>query len=392
MLWKLACFRKAVLGLTLITIFISGCNWLPKEPEDIFQPASFQQLDGWNQLQATGLKAALLESCTVYSQREGNVADDPRFGTYAQWHSICETLPVLEDNVLPGFFESEFVVYQISPWEKGLFTGYFTPLLHGSRTRSERYSTPLLHVPSDLIRFNPNDFGLVKIDQDRPNRMLAAKVRDGWMVPYDDREGINQRAEQGDYDDDVLFWVDDRVDRFFLQIQGSGTVHLDTGEDVQVRISGRNGQEYFAIGRYLKRNGLLEKVSMQSIRQWLDENPERLDEVLYTNPDFIFFSELGKPGPIGAQGTRLLPEHSAAVDDSVIPLGTPIWLSTTLTYDETPFARAMVAQDVGSAIQGNARADIFFGAGDSAALKAGFQNAGGKLFVLLPKQSKNRSK
>ncbi|MCG8533088.1 MAG: MltA domain-containing protein, partial [Desulfovibrionales bacterium] len=162
---------------------------------------------------------------------------------------------------------------------------------------------------------------------------------------------------------------------------------LDSGEDVQVRISGRNGHDYFAIGRYLKRNGLLDKVSMQSIRQWLKDNPERVDEVLYTNPDFIFFSALNKPGPLGAQGTRLIAEHSAAVDDDVIPLGTPLWLSTTLTVEDKPWSRAMVAQDVGSAIQGEARADIFFGAGKAAARKAGYQNASGKLYVFLPKLS-----
>ena len=381
--------RKSRLYTTVacMCFVLSGCSWLQlgKAPKDTFQPSSFAALKGWNQEQAAGMRMALTESCKVYTKRQGAISDNSRFGTYEQWHTVCDTLPTLDDNALTHFFEQNFTVYQIAPWEKGLFTGYFTPLLHGSRAKSERYSVPLLKVPSDLIRFNPKDFGLEKIDSDRPNRMLAAKVRNGWMVPYDDRESINKRAAKGDYDNDVLFWVDDRADRFFLQIQGSGTVRLDTGEEIQVRISGRNGHVYFAIGRYLIQNGLMEKVSMQSIYQWLEDHPERLDEVLHTNPDFIFFSELGKPGPIGAQGTRLIPEHSAAVDDNVIPLGTPLWLSTTLTHDEKPFARAMVAQDVGSAIQGSVRADIFFGAGQDAALKAGAQNAGGKLFVLLPK-------
>ncbi|CAM3612185.1 murein transglycosylase A [Parendozoicomonas haliclonae] len=380
---------KAFTPLVLFSVLLSGCSLFQTKdkPQDLYVPASFQNFNGWNEQQAAGLSTALQESCKVYTKRSGEVNDNTLFGTYEQWHPLCKALPQIEATALPAFFENNFVVYQINPTDEGLFTGYFTPLLHGSREKSERYSTPLLKVPSDLIRFNPKDFELERIDEDRPNRMLAAKVRNGWMVPYDDREGINDRAAKGDYDNDVLYWVDDRVDRFFLQIQGSGTVQLDTGEDVQVRISGRNGYEYFAIGRYLKRNGLLEKVSMQSIRQWLDDNPDRLDEVLHTNRDFIFFSELGKPGPIGAQGTRLIPEHSAAVDDSVIPLGTPLWLSTTLTADNSTFARAMVAQDVGSAIRGNVRADIFFGAGDAAAEKAGYQNAGGQLFIMVPKQT-----
>ena len=372
-------------------LLLSGCSLLSEKTTDPaydpFVPADFSHFENWNTEQAVGMKSALLESCKVYSLRSGQINDNSHFGTYEQWHPICEVLPTIEDEALPEFFEHELQVYQVSPQDDGLITGYFTPLLHGSRTRSDRYSVPLLQVPQDLIRFNPADFDLVNTDEDRPHRMLSAKVKNGWMVPYDDRARINFRIEQGDYDDDVLFWVDNRIDRFFLQIQGSGTVRLDTGEDVQVRISGRNGKVYFAVGRYLKQNGLLEEVSMQSIRQWLDENPDRVDEVLHTNPDFIFFSELGKPGPIGAQGTRLIPEHSAAVDDSVIPLGTPLWLSTILTENNKPFARAMVAQDVGSAIQGNVRADIFFGAGKEAAIKAGYQNAGGKLFIMVPRPS-----
>ena len=388
-LWKPRLFSTVLFKLVGLSFVLSGCSWqqIQDVTEDTFQPSSFSELEGWNQEQATGMRTALLESCKVYTRRSGDVSDeDPRFGTYAQWHDICKALPTLNDNALTAYFQDNFTVYQVAPWDKGLFTGYFTPLLHGSRTKSERYSVPLLKVPHDLVRFNPADFGLEKIDNDRPRRMLSAKVLNGWMVPYDNRENINKRAARGDYDSDVLFWVDDRVDRFFLQIQGSGEVRLDTGEDVQVRIAGRNGHEYFAIGRYLKRHGLLEKISMQTIYQWLEEHPERLDEVLHTNPDFIFFSRLGKPGPIGAQGTRLIPDHSAAVDDSVIPLGTPLFLSTTLTLNETHFSRAMVAQDVGSAIQGHVRADIFFGAGQYAAFKAGAQNAGGKLFVLLPRQ------
>ncbi|MCL6271291.1 MltA domain-containing protein [Sansalvadorimonas sp. 2012CJ34-2] len=368
----------------LVLSLLSGCSLF--QSKDVFQPSSFSELNGWNQTQAVGLKTALQESCPVYLKRTGPVNPDIRFGTYEQWHRICDALDTPEDDALPHFFETALTVYQVAPWEKGLFTGYFTPLLHGSRTRSERYAIPLLDVPDDLVFFNPQDFDLERTDKTKPHRMKAGKAKNGWLVPYEDRQGINRRATAGDYDNDVLFWLDDRVDRFFLQIQGSGTIELDTGEQVEVRISGRNGHEYFAIGRYLKRNGLLEKVSMQSIRQWLEDNPDRMDEVLYTNPDFIFFSKLNKPGPLGAQGTKLIPEHSAAVDDRVIPLGTPLWLSTTLTADDQPFARAMVAQDVGSAIRGQARADIFFGAGEEAARKAGHQNAGGKLFVLLPKQ------
>ncbi len=358
---------------------------LAGQPGQLFVPASVSDYQGWSKAQAVGLSRALQESCKVYAKRTGQVSDNPLFGTYEQWHPLCTRLSQLEDHALQSFFESHFAVYQVAPEEKGLFTGYFTPLLHGSRVRSQRYSTPLLKVPEDLVQLNPKKFGLKNSNDQRLNKMLAAKLNDGWMVPYDNRAGINERVWRGEYKNDVLLWVDDRVDRFFLQIQGSGTVRLDTGEDVQVGFAGRNGHDYFAIGRYMKQKGLLEEVSMQSIRQWLDKNPDRLDEVLHTNPDFIFFAESEKLGPVGAQGSRLIPEHSAAVNRSVIPLGTPLWVNTTLTRNNTPFARAMVAQDVGSAIRGNVRVDVFFGAGAEAGDKAGYQNADGKLYVMVPR-------
>lgn len=359
-----------------LTLLFTGCSWMPWQRT--FQPSSFSTLTGWNHTEAEGLKISLMRSCEVYKKRTGPVSDNALFGTYEQWHPLCDSLTNIGSDKLMTFFEKNFIVYQVAPWEEGLFTGYYSPLLNGSRTPSKRYSVPLIDKPADLVMFNSSDFGMAE------NEIMKGKINQGWLVPYDDRENINRRFAKGDYRKDVALWVDDTVDRFFLQIQGSGFVQLENGKQVYVRISGRNGHPYFAIGRYLKHEGLLETVTMQSIRQWLAENPDRLEEVLYKNRDFIFIREMPEGGPIGAQGVILTPNHSAAVDDSVIPLGTPLWLETTLSTDNSRWAHAMTAQDIGSAIKGKVRADIFFGAGESAAKKAGHQNANGRLYVFVP--------
>ena len=384
-------FSKTVLSITTVALILQGCSTAPepeqpKQPKTKFVPVNFSKLHGWNTEQAVGLRQALIESCKVYSKRSGPISKNyTLYGTYEQWQPICAVLPKLALNELMPFFQNRFSAYQINPEESGLFTGYFTPLLHGSRTPSNRYNVPLLKRPGDLVQFNPADFGLENSDPKRTFTTLSGKIINNQLVPYDSRATINARAKRGEYNNDVLFWLDDRVDRFFLEIQGSGTIRLNTGEDVQVGYDSRNGHKYYAIGRYLKRNGLLEQVSMDSIREWLANNPDRLDEVLHTNPNFIFFSKLDKPGPLGAQGTRLIPGHSVAVDTRYIPLGTPLWVDTIRTRDNTPFQHGMVAQDIGSAIRGAVRADIFFGAGDRAGELAGYQNAQGALYVMVPR-------
>lgn len=285
----------------------------------------------------------------------------------------------IDDNKLARYFEKNLTVYQVSPHNKGLITGYYSPLLYGSRRKHGNYNVPLIDVPQDLVLFNTKDFGY------QNSTILKGKIKDGWLVPYDSRAEINKRQEKNEFKKSISLWVTDRVDRFFMQIQGSGFVKLDTGETIYVRISGRNGHNYYAIGGYMKEKNLVEEVTMQSIRKWLAENPERMDEVLHKNPDFIFFRE-GGDGPIGSQGVVLTAERSIAVDRSIIPLGIPIWLETTLSSENRPWNHAVTAQDTGSAIKGNVRADIYFGKTNAAAEKAGKQNAPGKIFVFVPKK------
>ncbi len=318
----------------------------------------------------------LLDSCERFKWQKGSM-EPAVFGTYEQWNELCQQLEQVEAGAFQAFFENNFRVYQLSPQESGLFTGYYLPVIPGSRVKTEQFPTPLIGVPDDLVQV-----GLVEFDPELKGRIYG-KIKNGWLVPYEDREGINRRAEQGDYDDNVVVWLENPVERIFLHIQGSGIVQLDD-EYMHVRIAARNGHKYYPFGRYMKQQGMLEDVNMQTIKQWLKDNPEQRDEVLFTNPDFIFFKQMDY-GPIGAQGVVLTEGRSAAVDNSRVPLGVPLWLETEVTATGDAFNRAMVAQDVGSAIKGPVRGDIYFGMGDKGGDLAGFQKSPGKMFVMMPR-------
>ncbi|MGY0216966.1 murein transglycosylase A [Endozoicomonadaceae bacterium StTr2] len=369
----------------LLMLFLSGCGVLKQttpEPESVeeYVPASFAMMQGWSEQEAAALAPVLLASCQKFARKSGAM-EPALFGTYEQWTALCGQLSQVSDGGYRQFFETHFSVYQLSPQEPGLFTGYYLPVIPASREKTDAFPTPLLGVPDDLVQLSLQNF-----NPDLKGR-LYGKVRNGWLVPYEDREGINRREQQGDYDDTVVAWLEDPVERIFLHIQGSGILRFEDGEYMHVRIAARNGHKYFAIGRYMKQQGMLEQVSMQSIKQWLKDHPERQDEVLFTNPDFIFFRQIDR-GPLGAQGVVLTPGRSAAVDNDRIPLGVPLWLDTEVTTTGQPFRHAMVAQDVGSAIKGPVRADIYFGMGEHGASLAGYQNAGGKLFVMVPAGAK----
>ncbi|MBC8157716.1 MAG: MltA domain-containing protein, partial [Alphaproteobacteria bacterium] len=188
-----------------------------------------------------------------------------------------------------------------------------------------------------------------------------------------------------------LMWVDDPVDAFFLHIQGSGRVAMTDGRVVRIGYAGDNGHKYVSIGRELIARGTIprEKLSMQSIRAWITNNPVRGDNLMAQNPRYIFFRELpGKEGPIGAEGVALTPERSLAIDKKFVPLGVPLWLTTIDPLNPNKaFNRLMVTQDTGSAIVGAVRGDIFFGFGDEAARRAGNMKAKGRYYLLLPKKT-----
>jgi membrane-bound lytic murein transglycosylase A len=186
-------------------------------------------------------------------------------------------------------------------------------------------------------------------------------------------------------------WIDDALDAFLLEVQGSGRVQLPTGETIRLQYADQNGQPYRSIGRYLVDQGVmkLEDVNMPAIRAWLSANPSRLGEVLDSNPSVVFFTEgaLTDPavGPKGAQGLPLTAGRSIAVDPAVVPLGAPVFLSTSYPSTDLPLRRLVVAQDTGGAIRGPIRADLFFGFGAEAGAQAGMMKQDGEMWLLWPK-------
>ncbi|MBC7697219.1 MAG: MltA domain-containing protein, partial [Bacteroidia bacterium] len=186
-----------------------------------------------------------------------------------------------------------------------------------------------------------------------------------------------------------FIYIDDIIDVFFLQIQGSGLVQLDSGEQVHVGYADQNGQTYNSIGRLLIERGelTLATASMQGIKNWARNNPTKLKDLLNSNPSYVFFRELpaGLPGPLGALGVPILAERTVAIDAKFVPLGAPVFLSTTEPNSAKPLKRLMMAQDTGGAIKGGVRADFFWGSGFDAGAKAGAMKQSGKIWVLLPK-------
>jgi membrane-bound lytic murein transglycosylase A len=268
----------------------------------------------------------------------------------------------------------------------GLFTGYYEPLLRGSRRYGGAYTVPLYRAPDDLVLI---DLGLFK--PDLAGREIAGRIDGRQFVPYFGRAEIDAGALEGRGLE--LVWVDDAIDTFFLQIQGSGQVELDDGARIRVGYDGQNGHQYRAIGRDLVAQGALtlEEVSLQSIRDWLIAHPAEAREIMARNASYVFFRERPEldaaDGPIGAQGVPLTAGRSLAVDRRYIPLGTPIWLESTAPWPEGegPLRRLVIAQDTGGAIKGPVRGDVFWGTGPRAEAIAGHMKSQGRYVVLLPK-------
>ena len=264
----------------------------------------------------------------------------------------------------------------------GLVTGYYEPLLRGSRQRSATFSQAVLGVPPDLLTIE-----LADVLPDLKGMRLRGRLQGNKVIPYYARADIN--AREANYADRVLLWVDDAVELFFLQIQGSGRVKLPDGSMVRIGYADQNGHPYQAIGRVLAERGELkiEQTSMQGIQAWARANPEKLSDVLNANPSYVFFREVqakGDEGPQGAMGVPLSAERSIAVDPRQVPLGAPVFLATTQPASAAPLRRLVLAQDTGGAIRGVVRADFFWGFGADAGSQAGKMKQQGQMWVLLP--------
>jgi membrane-bound lytic murein transglycosylase A len=229
---------------------------------------------------------------------------------------------------------------------------------------------------------------LAAVAPETKNLRLRGRLDGRRVVPYFSRAEIENGAAP--VAGKEIVFVDDPIEAFFLQIQGSGRVRLDSGEEVRIGYADQNGHPYQSIGRYLVDKGELKigEASMQGIQAWARANPARLPELLNQNPSFVFFRELppADTGPIGALGVPLTAERSIAVDPRFVPLGAPVYLATTRPNSDLPLERLVLAQDTGGAIRGAVRADFFWGTGPEAGSLAGRMRQQGRMWVLLPKE------
>ncbi|WP_310447021.1 murein transglycosylase A [Thiobacillus sp.] len=306
------------------------------------------------------------------------------------WQAVCNeaaTLPPPDDAATRAFFEQRFQLYQATQDDgsaEGLITGYYEPLLKGDRVQTERARYPLYAVPDDLVTVD-----LASVYPELKNLRLRGRLAGNKLVPYPTRKDIESPTSGNGFKGTPIAWVEDPVDLFFLQIQGSGRIELPDGTHMRVGYADQNGHPYKSIGKLLVERGelKLEQASMQGIKDWGMKNPDKLPELLASNPSFVFFRELpnGLSGPLGALGVPLTGGRSIAIDPRYIPLGAPVFLATTQPNSTLPMNKLVMAQDTGGAIRGGVRADVFWGFGDAAGELAGRMKQRGKMWVLLPK-------
>ena len=371
--------------LVCLAVLLASCTTTPPEipepepaPPERRQRVSFTDLPDWNTDNMKAVWPAFLNSCRAIGKR-------------TDWQDVCLKARGIDENdqaAIRTFFESNFDPYRIvgeNGSDTGLVTGYYEPLLTGSRNQKGKFQTALYRQPDDLLIID-----LASAYPQLKGLRLRGKLDGHRVVPYDTRAEIEK---SGKLDGNEIVWVDDVLDAFFLEIQGSGRVYLpESGETIRLAYANQNGRPYRSIGRYLLDKGELKpgQASAQQIKEWIRKNPKRLREVLDANPSYVFFREekIADPeeGPKGALGVPLIAERSIAVDPRYIPLGAPVFIDTTQPYSSVPLRKLMMAQDTGGAIRGAVRADYFWGFGSDAGKQAGKMKQKLKVWLLLPKQ------
>jgi len=353
-----------------LILLVAGCAPCPvcpppkPAPETVrYEPRGFSELPGWGVARLEPSLRAFIAGCARFKR----VCD------------LAKSLPPGDEPAARRFFETEFVPYALissDSGDTGLVTGYYEPIVDGSRVPSAEHRFPIFGVPDDLI--------VVDLPETRQLR-LRGRLEGRRLVPYYSRAEIDARGEA--LGAPVLAWSGDPVELFFLQIQGSGQVRLENGERIRVGYADQNGHPYRSLGRYLVERGelLLEQASMQGIKAWAGANPEKLRDALNHNASYVFFRELPPAdGPIGALGVPLHAEASLAIDRRFVPLGAPVYLASTYPLSDEPLERLMAAHDTGGAIRGVVRADFFWGTGPDAGAQAGRMRQQGRMWLLWP--------
>lgn len=363
-----------LLALSACASFKSSTKTGGDESEGaVYKAVSYSELPGWKDDNLAELWPAWLKSCGVIAKKDpaAILGADARWGTSAQWQSLCTLAQSTTDP--RAFFEQNFTPVSVTA-KDSLFTGYYEASLDGSLTQSTEYRFPVYGLPNDFVTADLGAFL-----PDMKGKTLKGRVEGSKFIPYPDRAGIEAKP----LDAPVLAWVKDEAALFFMHIQGSGRIALAEGGTLRVGYAEQNGHAYTPIGRVLKQRGELTEVTMGTIRDWLKAHPDQAREVLNQNPSYIFFRKLedNGDGPIGAQNIPLTPLRSIAVDKGLYAYGMPFYVIT-----ETPdLNRLMIAQDTGGAIKGPVRADVFWGHGAQAEAMAGPMQSKGAYWILLPK-------
>lgn len=393
-------FSKKNLVLLIIAVLFSACSTQPEKvpprPDTqaggeqeiklgapirlrndstvLIYPTEFNQLPGWHFDNHVIALRAFRRSCDSWKKQ----ADDKplngifELGRVGDWKRLCGV------NVHNGqekqFFEQWFKPYAVANNGSfdGLFTGYYVPELHGSYHKTARFNVPIYGIPKDLVK---------RGDQ-------IGRLQNGQFLPYYNRAEITAGALHGKGAE--LLWVDNEIDAFFMEVQGSGKVIMEDGHIQGVGFAGKNGRAYYAIGKTLVDKGIIAKedISMQTIRNWIVANPDEGKQLMLQNQSYVFFKLNHTPaseGPIGSMNTPLTAGHSLAVDKSYLPLGIPLWLDAEHPDGNQRLRHLVMAQDTGGAIKGVIRGDFFWGQGQQAGEYAGVMKSRGRYFLLVPR-------
>ena len=323
-------------------------------------PSQFNNLSGWANDNHAEAFTAFRQSCKRWQKMPADkrMAGAFDFGSVSDWTQLCAI------NVNPGeerqFFERWFKPYAVvnNGSTNGLFTGYYLPELHGSLTKTERYRFPIYRTPNDSAS----------------KSKTRTEIYDGAL----ENKGLE------------LVWVDDDVDAYFMDVQGSGRIIMEDGSVKGVGYAGKNGRSYFAIGKALVDSGEIAKadISMQTIRAWIKQHPDEGRELMKRNASYVFFrftSGEASIGPTGAMGVPLTAQRSLAVDKRYLPLGIPIWLNAQHPKGKQRLQRLVIAQDTGGAIKGAVRGDFYWGQGEQAGEMAGGMKSQGRFYILVPR-------
>jgi len=357
-----------VLTGMLLTVFITGCA--PKYNKDFekISKANLKQ-SAWSELKDfdkddLDLSLEVFKKACVRSKRYDTFKE-----TCAKAQETSNAKQFFTDNFTP------YKLYDDKDSEQGLITGYYEPLLNGSRIKTGKFQYPIYKMPNDLITVD-----LSSVYPALKKYRLRGQLKGNKLIPYNTRAQMENKKDL-----EPICYVDSKVDLFFLQIQGSGKVKFQDGTIINVGYANQNGRRYNSIGKAMIKKGYItpDQGSLQGIKKWFEDNPKKVDDVLNINESYIFFQE-SQRSATGALGVELVAQRNLAVDRSYIPLGMPVFIQTNNPINKKEINQLMIAADVGGAIKGQIRADFFWGNSKEAEEVAGKMKQKGILYMLIP--------